>query len=121
MLTYSGLMTILSNETEMAPDHTSWEPELATSGLGISTFHGPVTYGTINADSYLSTLDYLWDNHTPSFSILRVYDRVKKYEDEYQMSSEDLVRKWSDGSLTARDSRINNWLTSYIQIKDFVK
>lgn len=89
--------------------------------MSYTSLHGPVTDGTTVTKDYLSTLGYIWDNHTPTFSVLRLYDKIRGYENDYHKSSDELLKKWRQGTLGARDSRINDWLMSFLQIKEFIK
>ena len=72
------------------------------------------------AASDLYKLDYLWENYSNSFSILRNYETIKSYEKMYNRSSEQIFAQWKEGNLFERSSKVNDWLSNYIQIRSFI-
>lgn len=84
-----------------------------------------VLFGDVNVISpkfgnSLESIDYLWENYSGSFGILKSYNQIKNYEHKYGEASESIFTKWKAGSLIFKNSDFNDWLTTYIQIKDFI-
>jgi|SRR3989344_7424855 len=72
-------------------------------------------------ENFSRKLEYLWENHSNSFNLAKKYRIIKNYESLKKKSSEDLWRQWVTGRLRKRDIDINDWLLTYMQIKDFIK
>lgn len=77
-------------------------------------------HGTTVSGSYIKTIDYLWDNHSPLASIYETYLALKEYEDRYDKDSETILNEWKKDKLEITPET-SDWITSYLQIKDFIK
>lgn len=53
--------------------------------------------------------------------LLEMYNLIMTYEKEYRMSSEELIKKWQENTLVVRNLQINDWISTYLQVKDFIK
>jgi hypothetical protein len=52
-------------------------------------------------------------------TIIKGYDLIKKYEKKYTLLSSEMFEMWKKGDLP-RNSEINEWLDTYLEIKDFI-
>lgn len=77
--------------------------------------------GTTSTRDYQTLLDYLWENNPDSYSVYRKYEFVKNFELRNNISSRELIVKWKSGELKSRSMEINNWLSTYLKISNFVK
>jgi hypothetical protein len=71
-------------------------------------------------DVPLETMAYLWTNYANSFNLLDAYEAVKKYEEKYKMTSEEFLEKWKSNNLPFINSEINDWISLYLQIREFI-
>lgn len=53
--------------------------------------------------------------------ILKMYNAIMTYEKEYDMGSAELIRKWQENTLPIRNVEINDWIGTYLQVKDYIK
>ncbi len=97
----------------------SFEP-LVTSGHSAS-FDSSLVVSPSTDDLSSESISYLWPYYSNSFSLLQSYEIMKGYEKKYYMPSEELFRKWKMNTLNIRNSEINDWISIYLQIKDFIK
>jgi len=63
--------------------------------------------------------DFITNNYADS-GLLDDYYLIKKYENQYSKSSEDLLNSWKENNLSIRNSDINEWLETYLQIRPFI-
>lgn len=72
------------------------------------------SYTNLNSLNISSSSDYT------NNKLLNDYFLIKDYEAKYFQSSEEILNSWKDGKLALRNSEINNWLETYMQIRPFV-
>ncbi len=70
-----------------------------------------------NSFSFLG--NYITPNYIDS-GLVNDYYLLKKYEDQYSKSSEDILNLWKTNKLPFRNSDINEWLETYLQIRPFI-
>jgi len=73
---------------------------------------------TLTPSNFVASIDDYSSPFTPS--ILDGYDTIKSYEKEYGIKSSDLLKDWQEGTLRIGNSDVNDWLGTYLQIKDFI-
>ncbi len=91
------------------------------SPISWSSMLTPGENGTETGEGFQWINDYVWENHSNFYSLIRRYNILRNYEKNYNMTSEDLLNKWRANELTQRNEHINDWLTIYLQTKDFIK
>jgi hypothetical protein len=62
----------------------------------------------------------LWINHADTFSVIDRYRILEKYETRFGKTSEALFDEWKRGVLNFSDSTYNEWLMSYLPIRNFL-
>ena len=75
-----------------------------------------------NLSNELDVLNNFINTHFEQ-NIVNNFYILKKYETKYSDiadSSADLFKKWQEGSLKFRNSEINEWLSTYMQIRNFI-
>lgn len=77
--------------------------------------------GTETSENYSLISDYIWENHSNFYSLIRRFNKLKEYEKKQHMPSEELLRKWRANDLGVRSEQINDWLTLYLQIKSYIE
>ena len=76
------------------------------------------TSGTFTDITILDEWDEIWSNFAGSRSIYHLYETTKRYEDFYGEKTESIVEKWEKGTLR-RDTKINDWLNTYLILSNY--
>jgi hypothetical protein len=97
------------------------DPNIVWNPISVVNALTPEEEGTETSKSYSWIIDYIWENHSNFYSLLRRFDSLRNYENHLNMSSEELLTKWKSNTLVDKGNYINDWLTLYLQTKDFIK
>lgn len=62
----------------------------------------------------------LWSGHVGYLDVPKYYEEIKNYEKQYGFPSSELFSKWQSGTLPIVDTKINDWLALYLQVKEFI-
>jgi hypothetical protein len=95
---------------------------LTVSGFSDSTVavSGYLTGNQPETHLGFQPINAMWDDYSGYSNLLQKYNRIKHYEEEYKTASKQLFEDWQKGKPVITDTKKNDWLMTYLQIKDFV-
>lgn len=75
--------------------------------------------GTFTDATLIKELEQIWTTYSGGSSVYKLYESVKRYENQYGQKSELMISKWKKGTLR-RDTKINDWLNSYLMLEESI-